>query len=1769
MDAATTIELSKSNPELLRVFRNHVPEMGFLQLDPCVVEFLIKMLEGQTNPESYLPEAEIEEAFRLYFREFNVFSSEKALQNAIKAIVDEMERRHLTQKPKEESSRLASAVSIGRQFEESVKKAAMIKSVGKVTQANTNEDWSWETKRNQTKDIRKKRREDEKKAMLAEEYEEFLRKRGIANASAIMKLHHKGEGTTYSTDIRCEGIRIRLGKTLLLDNTDLTLITGHKYGLVGRNGAGKTTLLRALSEHELEGVSPFMQILHVEQEIVAGSETPLQVLLSTDVERELLLKEEQELLKRSDDDANLRLNDVYARLDAIDAHSAESRAATILHGLSFTREMMNSPTTSLSGGWRMRVALARALFVEPDVLLLDEPTNHLDLFAVMWLEQFLQDWKKTLVVVSHSRTFLNNVCKEMIHLEGLHLSYYTGNYDQFEITRVEQLRQQKKQHDTQEKQRAHIQSFIDKFRYSAARAKMAQSRIKALERMETVADVVSDPQFSFQFPEPEPISGSYIELVDCEFGYKAGSTLFKDVNMSIDDSARIVLVGANGAGKSTFLNMCRGKLEPRTGHVTRNKKIRIAHFAQHHLETLTPQLSSVEFLRSKFPHVEEQQIRAHLGKMGLSGDRALQPIYTLSGGQKSRLVLSWITFIKPHLLLLDEPTNHLDIDTVNALIEALLAYRGSLVVISHDEYFITSLCDDIYVCDRESVKKFDGDFQEYRKMITKQLKHIMADVPQDNSRATLEQKLEDLMAALRRNGSDNWDGKPPQTPLDELISGAEPVAVSLETAASAPPNGGQDTLEGLMQQYVSDVTNVRRCEGITLSEPEAGAAPVGDAAVRSDPTMQDLLAALDKGYCAAIAASNPLTPFPSYADTISPALATYCRTAVLVAEAAASADWIVCFALGPRRSVQRTETRGAAQGEEVSLVSSPGSRLQTPPAEEDDDLTLGVLLGLEGDGAGKGELASRSVALSLPSVSSSSLAGGSPRPRATQLRLDFGQPGAAELGAVCPRCRMLYSQNEEDAAIHERYCRGYRAQHRDAGAGLDAAATTRAAQRAAVTLETAARSKSHVQQMRYPDEDLTGAPLTFYFLRCYGAAGLAEGFPRVAAAVAEVCGDDDAFFAPRPGAGPEAETLLGFAVADRQRCLCCMLSGVSKTRDQEPYFTAVPADSPQRRLIRPQTLADVHHAWCLPPACLDWAATTQGRPAKGKTKGAQGDRAVGAAQRQRRLDSFFVPDNHRREATGPSPSPACPDSEARRAVAQLVRHWAQQIIYGAELCPLSQLSYHFDLFGGARWTPDWEACLSQLGPLGDGLPCYHASDLDSDSGQDSALLVLSESGSDSDTPALPHDRDGRATADLTMMEEPLGEVARAMSLLNPPSHTVWQPPSPTSHPHAGDNQIERCTFFSKSGACRHGDNCTKVHVRPTDSPTVLFPMMYPNPLAVEYLPDYDGPRSFNKKYLQKHLEHFYKETWRAFMEMGRIAELRVVSNLGEHLLGNVYIRFESSADAAAVVRELRNKKFNKIPLLPELSPVKDFGEACCQADLDGSCKRGSQCNYLHIMKVSRRLLDKLEHEQSKYWKRQERGGKRERSRSRSNSPATGETCNVCGRSGHSSRDCPTKVKGSLNPPLFYARYIIPHYYYYYYCFYASPRRTAAARPHLTSTPAYGAWTTPELSPSLLVTIFAQQEDGAAHRIYLLLLLNLSSLFLHVLNRGGAAVVAARSRDEVAIDWTSAPVFFPLGPQTVVTATPQSVLRCFTLNIQRRDGRQRPVELLLADPWRQA
>jgi ATP-binding cassette subfamily F protein 3 len=719
MDAVELkLVMDGANAQVGAVLRSATSENRLKQLDRCVLEYLLKMLEGQLAPESYIEDSTIQETLENYFNDFALYDSEAKSAEAAKQVVALMESKGLTQKPPTEVAKLDAPLSIHSAYEASLKRASML-GVSRIT-VNTNDEWTWESRRDAAKNDRKRRKEEEKKAVMREEYEEFLKQRGIVGGKQVVKFHAKG--VRYSTDIRCEGIRIKMGKNLLLDGTDLTLLTGHKYGLIGHNGSGKTTLLRHLAEGELEGVSPFIQILHVEQEITGDHLSPLEVVLNSDVERTNLLREEQQLLKDGNEAAQAKLGEIYEKLEQIDAHSAESRARQLLYGLSFTREMIEGPTKALSGGWRMRVSLARALFVEPEVLLLDEPTNHLDLHAVLWLEDFLKGWKKTLVVVSHSRSFLNAVCTEVIHLDQQKLKYYTGNYDMFETTRTEQLRLQERQYEAQEKDRAHLQAFVDRFRFKASKAKMAQSRLKMLEKMETVAAVTRDPTFQFEFPEPEEAPTPYLQVIDADFGYKAGSTLFTGVNMNVDDQTRIALVGANGSGKSTFVKLCLGLLEPRQGQVIRNQKIRVAHFAQHHLEHLSPQMSSVEFMRSKFPSQEEQSLRAHLGSLGLSGDKALQPIYTLSGGQKSRVALAWITFIRPHLLLLDEPTNHLDIETVEALIQALFTYKGSVVIVSHDEHFITSLCDEIWVCGGGRLQKFDGDFEAYKARCVKEMK---------------------------------------------------------------------------------------------------------------------------------------------------------------------------------------------------------------------------------------------------------------------------------------------------------------------------------------------------------------------------------------------------------------------------------------------------------------------------------------------------------------------------------------------------------------------------------------------------------------------------------------------------------------------------------------------------------------------------------------------------------------------------------------------------------------------------------------------------------------------------------------------------------------------------------------------------------------------------------------------------------------------------------------------------------------------------------------
>lgn len=551
--------------------------------------------------------------------------------------------------------------------------------------------------------------------------------------------HNQDKGGSVVRDIRLENFNISVGGRDLIVEGELTLSFGRHYGLIGRNGTGKTTFLRHLALHAIDGIPKNCQILHVEQEVVGDDTTALQCVLNSDIERTQLLKEEARLLALQrehevegenekcngklngdvDKDAiTQRLQEIYKRLELIDADSAEARAASILAGLSFSPEMQHKATKTFSGGWRMRIALARALFIEPDLLLLDEPTNHLDLHAVLWLESYLLKWPKTLIVVSHAREFLNSVVTDIIHLHGQKLMMYKGNYDTFERTREEQLKNQQKAFEANERSRAHMQAFIDKFRYNAKRASLVQSRIKALDRMGTVDAIVNDPDYKFEFPTPDDRPGPpIISFSDASFGYPGGPTLFRNLNFGIDLDSRIAMVGPNGIGKSTILNLIAGELQPSSGTVFRSAKVRIAIFSQHHVDGLDLSSNPLLYMMRCFPGVPEQKFRAHLGSFGITGNLALQPMYTLSGGQKSRVAFAKITFKKPHLLLLDEPSNHLDLDAVEALIQGLVMFQGGILMVSHDEHLISNSVDELWVVSEGRVTPFHGTFQDYKKIL--------------------------------------------------------------------------------------------------------------------------------------------------------------------------------------------------------------------------------------------------------------------------------------------------------------------------------------------------------------------------------------------------------------------------------------------------------------------------------------------------------------------------------------------------------------------------------------------------------------------------------------------------------------------------------------------------------------------------------------------------------------------------------------------------------------------------------------------------------------------------------------------------------------------------------------------------------------------------------------------------------------------------------------------------------------------------------------------
>lgn len=509
----------------------------------------------------------------------------------------------------------------------------------------------------------------------------------------------------------------RIAGRLLIDHASVTLPAGTKAGLVGRNGAGKSTLFRIITgemapETGSVQIPKQARIGQVAQEAPGTDESLIEIVLAADKERAALLSEAETATDPH------RIAEIQIRLADIDAYSAEARAASILAGLGFDEAAQQRPVKSFSGGWRMRVALAAVLFSEPDLLLLDEPTNYLDLEGTLWLEDYIKRYPHTVMVISHDRDMLNSAVNAIVHLDQKKLTFYRGTYDSFERQKAEAEELQMKAKAKNDAARKHLQSFVDRFRAKATKAKQAQSRIKALERMGTVAAVVIDHVQGFRFPDPKKEAASPIITVDGgSVGYTAGKPILKGMSLRIDTDDRIALLGSNGNGKSTFAKFISGRLKPEAGRLTVAPGLKVGFFAQHQIDDLMPEESAVAHVRRLMPTDPEAKVRARVAQMGLSTAKMDTPAKDLSGGEKARLLMGLAAFDAPNLLILDEPTNHLDIDSRRALIEALNDYSGAVILIAHDRHLIEATVDRLWIVKDGTVKPFDGDLDEYRDLV--------------------------------------------------------------------------------------------------------------------------------------------------------------------------------------------------------------------------------------------------------------------------------------------------------------------------------------------------------------------------------------------------------------------------------------------------------------------------------------------------------------------------------------------------------------------------------------------------------------------------------------------------------------------------------------------------------------------------------------------------------------------------------------------------------------------------------------------------------------------------------------------------------------------------------------------------------------------------------------------------------------------------------------------------------------------------------------------
>jgi ATP-binding cassette subfamily F protein 3 len=610
-------------------------------------------------------------------------------------------------------------------------------------------------------------------------------------------------------------ITVRLGGRTIIDGATAKLPPRSRVGLIGRNGAGKTTMVRVIAGMlEPDSGSVDMprgsRLGYIAQEAPAGTATPFETVLAADTERAALMHESE---TSHDPD---RLGEIHERLNAIDAHTAPSRAARILVGLGFDEEAQHRPLDSFSGGWRMRVALASLLFSQPDLLLLDEPSNHLDLEAVLWLEDFLKSYPATIVLVSHERDFLNNVVDHILHLERGKTWLYPGGYDAFERQRAERQAQAASARAKQQAEREKLQDYIARNSARASTAKQAQSRAKALARMQPIAEIVDDPSLSFDFPNPGELRPPLITLDMAAVGY--GETpVLKKLNLRLDPDDRIALLGRNGNGKTTLARLLAAQLAPMEGGMTATGKMKVGYFTQYQVEELDSGDTPLQHMTRVMKGATPGAVRAQLGRFGFSGDKATTMVGKLSGGERARLALALITREAPHLLILDEPTNHLDVDAREALVQALNAYSGAVVIVSHDRHMLEMSADRLVLVDNGTASDFDGNLDDYIAFV------LAKDAGSEgSSEAKISRKDARRAAAEAREQSQGLRraAKAAEAELARLTEQRSVIDRAMFDPSSASPDLAKLTMTALMKHRAEVEAKIEAAEAAWLEASE-------------------------------------------------------------------------------------------------------------------------------------------------------------------------------------------------------------------------------------------------------------------------------------------------------------------------------------------------------------------------------------------------------------------------------------------------------------------------------------------------------------------------------------------------------------------------------------------------------------------------------------------------------------------------------------------------------------------------------------------------------------------------------------------------------------------------------------------------------------------------------------------------------------------------------------------------------------------------------------